>query len=60
MSNPLFNQLGGNNNMMQMLQQLKTQFKDPKQAVMAMLTNGQITQQQLDQAIKTAQQFKIK
>ena len=46
--------------MMQMLQQLKNQFKDPKQVVMSMLTNGQITQQQLDQAIKTAQQFKIK
>ena len=60
MANNLFNQLNGNqqNNMMQAIAQLKQQFKDPKQAVMAMLTNGQITQSQINSAMQMAQQFR--
>lgn len=60
MANNLFNQLNGGqqNNMMQAIAQLKQQFKDPKQAVMTMLTNGQITQAQINNAMQMAQQFK--
>lgn len=65
MSNPLFNQLGGNmpnNNMMQMIEQFQ-QFKqtlngNPKEIVMNMLTNGKITQAQLNQAQMMANQLK--
>lgn len=57
MANNLFNQLNGNN-MMAQIQQLKKQFSDPKQAVMTMLNNGQITQAQLNSAMQKAQQFK--
>lgn len=64
MSNPLYNQLGGNNqnnNMMQMLQQFQ-QFKqnlngNPKQIVMDMLTSGKISQTDLNSAQAFAQQF---
>lgn len=64
MSNSLFNQLGGNvqnNNMAQMLQQFQ-QFKqtlngNPKDMVMQMLTNGKITQADLNRAQAFAQQF---
>lgn len=64
MSNPLFNQLGGNvqnNNMMQMVQQFQ-QFKqtlngNPKDMVMQMLSNGKISQADLNRAQAFAQQF---
>ena len=64
MSNPLFNQLGGNmpnNNMMQMIQQFQ-QFKktlngNPKDIVMQMLGNGKISQNDLNIAQAFAQQF---
>ena len=49
---------GSNNSMMQQIQNLKKQFSDPKQAVMQMLTNGQINQAQINQAMQMAQQFK--
>jgi hypothetical protein len=65
MSNPLFNVLGGNmpnNNMMKMIQQFQ-QFKqtlngNPKEIVMNMLTDGKITQAQLNQAQMMANQLK--
>lgn len=65
MSNPLFNALGGNmpnNNMVQMIQQFQ-EFKqtlngNPKDIVMNMLTNGKITQSQLNQAQMMANQLK--
>lgn len=65
MSNPLFNQLGGNipnNNMFQMIQQFQ-KFKqtlngNPKEIVMNMLTDGKITQAQLNQAQMMASQLK--
>ena len=65
MSNPLFNQLGGNipnNNMLQMIQQFQ-KFKqtlngNPKEIVMNMLSDGKITQAQLNQAQMMASQLK--
>ena len=60
MPNNLYNQLnnGNQNNIMQAIKQLKQQFKDPKQAVMSMLSNGQITQAQVNSAMQMAKQFK--
>lgn len=65
MSNPLFNQLGGNipnNNILQMIQQFQ-KFKqtlngNPKEIVMNMLSDGKITQAQLNQAQMMASQLK--
>lgn len=64
MSNPLFNQLGGNvsNNgigqMMQQFQQFKqTLNRNPKDMVMEMLSNGKITQTDLNNAQAFAKQF---
>lgn len=66
MSNPLYSALCNNapqnNNMMQMVQQFQ-QFKqtlngDPKQIVMNMLSSGQITQTQLNQAQQIAGQLR--
>lgn len=61
MSNPLFNQYGGNN-MMQMVRQFE-QFKqtlngNPKEIVMNMLNSGQISQAQLNQAQQMANQLR--
>lgn len=66
MSNPLYSALCNNgaqgNNMAQMIQQFQ-QFKqtlngDPKQIVMNMLSSGQITQTQLNQAQQIAGQLR--
>lgn len=71
MSNPLFQALGGTNQMPQMpgqlgnFQQLMQQFQqfrsgfqgDPKKQVDMMLQSGQINQQQLDQVQALARQF---
>jgi len=65
MSNPLFNLIGNTmpqNEMTQMIQQFQ-QFKqnlngNPKQIVMNMLSDGKITQAQLNQAQQIAQQYK--
>lgn len=65
MSNPLFNILGNampQNQMTQMIQQFQ-QFKqtlngNPKEIVMNMLTDGKITQAQLNEAQMMANQFK--
>lgn len=54
MSNPLYNQYG-NNMLMQRFNQFRQQFKgDPRQQIQQMLNNGQITQQQYDQAVQKA------
>ena len=63
MSNPLFQMLGGQNNqitqMIQQFQQFKNSFNgNPKEIVMNMLSQGKITQQQLDQAQVMANQLK--
>ena len=63
MSSPLFQMLGGQNNqitqMIQQFQQFKNSFNgNPKEIVMNMLSQGKITQQQLDQAQVMANQLK--
>ena len=64
MANPLFKALGGNcggNGFSQMLNQFN-QFRqtfqgDPKQTVMQMVNNGQISQNQLNQLQQAAAEF---
>lgn len=59
MSNPLFQALGGNRNMMSDFQRFMQQMqgKDPNQEISRLLQSGQITQQQLNQAQQMAQQM---
>ena len=61
MSNPLFNALGGKKspNMMQQFQQFMQQMKgqDPNKILNELVSSGKVTQQQLDQAQKQAQQM---
>jgi len=65
MKNPLFNALGnvpmfGNmQNFMTQFQQFKQTFSgDPQQTINQMLQNGQINQQQIEQAKQMAEQFR--
>lgn len=63
MSNPLFNQLGGNqsntNNLLARFQQFKNQFSgDPQQKVQELLNSGRMSQAQFNQLAQMAQQFK--
>lgn len=61
MPNNLFNQFGNNgiqSNIRKQFEQFKQGFKgDPQATVQQMLNSGQITQEQLNQAIATARQF---
>ena len=72
MANPLFNALGGGNNMMQMLTQLKqnplallqkagfnlpANINSPQQIIQHLTQTGQINQNQLNQAQQMAQMF---
>lgn len=65
MANPLFQQLGGNSNMLGSFGQLAQQYKqfrqsfkgDPQQEVQKLLQSGKINQQQLDMVQGLAQQF---
>lgn len=59
MSNPLFQALGGNRNQMSEFQKFMQQMRgvDPRQEINRMLQSGQISQQQLNEAQKQAQQF---
>ena len=72
MPNPLFSALGGGNNVMQMLSQLKqnpmallqragfnipTNINSPQQIVQHLTQTGQINQQTLNQAQQMAQMF---
>ena len=64
MSNPLFNQLGGNqpntNNIVARFNQFKRQFQgDPQQKVQELLNSGQMSQAQFNQLAQMAQQFKF-
>lgn len=53
MMNPLFNMM--NNPMLQQFNQFKSNFKgDPKQQVQNMLNSGQLTQEQYNKAVQTA------
>lgn len=64
MSNPLFNQLGGNqqggiNNLFARFQQFKSQFTgDPQQKVQELMNSGKMSQAQFNQLAQMAQQFK--
>ena len=75
MPNPLFNALGGGNNMMQMLSQLKqnpiallnragfnipANINSPQAIVQHLTQTGQINQNMLNQAQQMAQMFGIK
>lgn len=61
MANPIYQALGGNNqsNMLQQFQQFMNQMrgKDPNQMINEMVSSGQISQAQLNQAQKQAQQM---
>ena len=51
--NPLFNMM--NNPMLQQFNQFKNNFKgDPRQQVQNMLNSGQLTQEQYNKAVQTA------
>lgn len=73
MSNPLFSALGGGNNIIQMLGQLKqntlemlqkgrfnvpANISSPQDIVMYLIQTGQINQNQLNQAQQRAQMFR--
>ena len=63
MSNPLFNMLNGqmmnNNPMMQKFQQFRQMFRgNPQEQVQQMLSSGKVSQQQYNQAVQMAQQFR--
>lgn len=56
MSNPLYESLNKNNNIIQQFNQFKQNFKgDPKQRVQQMLNSGKISQSQYNQAVQKAQ-----
>lgn len=61
MANPIYQALGGNNqpNMFQQFQQFMNQMrgKDPNQMINELVSSGQISQAQLNQAQKQAQQM---
>lgn len=59
MSNPLFNQYGNQNGMMQRFLEFKNNFRgDPRQQIQQMLNSGKITQEQYNQAVQMANQFR--
>lgn len=56
MSNPLFDQYGRQNNVLQQFNQFRNSFRgDPKAQVQQLLNSGRITQEQYNQAVKMAQ-----
>lgn len=59
--NPFFQAMGGNRqpNMMQQFQQFMSQMrgKDPDAMIQDLVSSGRVSQQQLDQAQKQAQQI---
>ena len=56
MSNPLYESLNKNNNIIQQFNQFRRNFKgDPKQRVQQMLNSGKISQSQYNQAVQKAQ-----
>lgn len=60
MSNPLYNQFGGNqNNILQRFNQFRNSFRgDPKEQIQQMLNSGKITQEQYNQAVQKANMLK--
>ena len=58
MSNPIFNMMQPQNNIMQRFQQFAQMFRgDPRQQIQQMLNSGKISQGQYNQAVQMAQQF---
>lgn len=66
MANPLYNMMGGGmpngmpgmGNIIQRFQQFRQTFQgDPRQQIQQLMNSGKVSQQQLDNAIKTAQQL---
>ena len=56
--NPIYDQFGKNNDLMQRFQQFKQTVQgDPKQIVQQMLNRGQITQEQFNRASQIANQM---
>ena len=59
MSNPLFNQYGNQNNIIQQFNQFRNSFRgDPKEQIQQMLNSGKITQEQYNQAVQKANMLK--
>lgn len=61
MANPLYQMIGNQqtNNIFQRFQQFRQNFKgDPQQMIQQMLDSGKISQQDYNQAVQMAQQFK--
>lgn len=63
MSNPLFQQLGGSNNplgMINQFMQFKNSFKgNPQEEVQKLINSGKFTQQQINQAQDMARAFQM-
>lgn len=62
MSNPLYQQMGnpqmGNGNILQRFQQFRQMFQgDPKAQVQQLLNSGRVSQEQYNNAVRTAQQL---
>lgn len=56
--NPIYDQFGKNNDLMQRFEQFKQTVQgDPKQIVQQMLNRGQITQEQFNRASQLANQM---
>lgn len=56
--NPIYDQFGKNNDLMQRFEQFKQSVQgDPKQIVQQMLNRGQITQEQFNRASQIANQM---
>jgi len=55
MSNPLYQQMMPQNNIMNQINQLKTMYKDPNQVIQSMLNSGKVTQAQYNAAVQRAQ-----
>lgn len=55
MSNPLYQQMMPQNNIVNQINQLKTMYKDPNQVIQSMLNSGKVTQAQYNAAVQRAQ-----
>ena len=56
--NPLFNQFGNMQNVMDSFKQFKSMFNgDPQQQVQQLLKSGRVSQQQYDEAVKKANEL---
>ena len=57
--NQLYQQLRPQNNILQQFQQFRNSFRgDPKEQVQQLLNSGKVSQQQYDNAVRMANQFR--